>query len=296
MMSVRRMPNLSLTTTTSPCAISVPLTSTSIGSPARPSSSTTEPCASCSRLRIDSLVRPSSTVSCTGMSRIMSKSFIDPARALPAPKSSNRWLAGLAWYGDSPSSAAAASSSATRCASASGPASAAACSAMAAAQSSSVIAVSSVWLSAMVLSGFRGGVAFVLFLGDETLHPDCVMPVLRAEAATDHGNPVDFHRQAFRHVEGNDVADPQVDDVAQGHLRAAELRRRRHVGRLQLVRQQLDPAVVLGQVIALHGRGQDGADAPDHRVRLADVHLGLRAADLEREGRRDDDLRRRGDV
>ena len=43
MMSVRRMPNFSLTTTTSPCAIRVPLTSTSSGSPAIRSSSTTEP-------------------------------------------------------------------------------------------------------------------------------------------------------------------------------------------------------------------------------------------------------------
>ena len=40
--------------------------------PASPSSSTTEPWASCSRLRIAILVRPSSTVSWTGMSRIMS--------------------------------------------------------------------------------------------------------------------------------------------------------------------------------------------------------------------------------
>src|SRR5690606_19265897 len=41
--SVNRMPYRSLMTTTSPCAISVPFTSTSSGSPASRSSSTTEP-------------------------------------------------------------------------------------------------------------------------------------------------------------------------------------------------------------------------------------------------------------
>ena len=43
MTSVRRIPYFSFTTTTSPCAMSVPLTITSSGSPARRSSSTTEP-------------------------------------------------------------------------------------------------------------------------------------------------------------------------------------------------------------------------------------------------------------
>jgi hypothetical protein len=76
-MSVSRMPNLSLTTTTSPWAIRKPLTSTSIGSPARVSSSTTEPCASCRMCLIGMRVRPSSTVSCTGMSRIMLMSLPD---------------------------------------------------------------------------------------------------------------------------------------------------------------------------------------------------------------------------
>lgn len=49
MTSVRRMPKRSLTTTTSPWAMSVPFTRTSSGSPARRSSSTTEPWLSCSR-------------------------------------------------------------------------------------------------------------------------------------------------------------------------------------------------------------------------------------------------------
>src|SRR5690554_5549966 len=58
--SVRRIPNFSLTTTTSPWAIRVPLTLTSSGSPARRSSSTTEPWLSCSRLRMVISVLPTS--------------------------------------------------------------------------------------------------------------------------------------------------------------------------------------------------------------------------------------------
>ena len=49
MTSVRRIPNFSLITTTSPWAIRVPLMRTSIGSPAMRSSSTTEPRLSASR-------------------------------------------------------------------------------------------------------------------------------------------------------------------------------------------------------------------------------------------------------
>ena len=56
------------------------MTSTSIGSPACVCSSTTEPCASCKMCLIEMRVRPNSTVSCTGMSRIMSRS--PPAAAM----------------------------------------------------------------------------------------------------------------------------------------------------------------------------------------------------------------------
>src|SRR5580658_2028144 len=72
MTSVRRMPNFSFTTTTSPWAMRVPLTNTSSGSPATRSSSTTEPWLSCRRLRIGTRVRPTSMDSVTGTSRITS--------------------------------------------------------------------------------------------------------------------------------------------------------------------------------------------------------------------------------
>src|SRR5437868_4047694 len=80
--SVRRMPNFSLTTTTSPWATSVPLTNTSSGSPAARSSSTTEPWLSCSRLRIGMRVRPTSIDSVTGTSRMTSR-LTSRATSLP---------------------------------------------------------------------------------------------------------------------------------------------------------------------------------------------------------------------
>src|SRR6185312_10902045 len=73
MTSVSRMPNFSLTTTTSPCATRVPFTKTSRGSPAARSSSTTEPWLSCSRLRIGMRVRPTSMERVTGTSRMTSR-------------------------------------------------------------------------------------------------------------------------------------------------------------------------------------------------------------------------------
>src|SRR6185436_8635379 len=54
-----------------------------IGSPAGVSSSTTEPCASCRMCLIGILVRPNSTVSCTGMSRIRLMSLPAPPLVLP---------------------------------------------------------------------------------------------------------------------------------------------------------------------------------------------------------------------
>src|SRR5690349_19922003 len=93
MTSVRRIPNLSLTTTTSPCATSVPLTNTSSGSPAARSSSTTEPWFSAIRLRIEMRVRPTSIASVTGTSRITSRLTSPPVAAGSARTSSKRTLA-----------------------------------------------------------------------------------------------------------------------------------------------------------------------------------------------------------
>ncbi|CRZ76397.1 Uncharacterised protein [Vibrio cholerae] len=69
---MRRIPNLSFTTTTSPCAISVPLTITSSDSSAIRSNSTTEPWFNCSRLRMLILERPTSIEMVTGISIMVS--------------------------------------------------------------------------------------------------------------------------------------------------------------------------------------------------------------------------------
>src|SRR5690606_2702148 len=71
--SSSRTPKRSLTTTTSPCATSVPFTSTPSGSPASLSSSTTEPCVSASRLRTLIRVRPTSSVTSRRTSIIRSR-------------------------------------------------------------------------------------------------------------------------------------------------------------------------------------------------------------------------------
>src|SRR6266702_2621277 len=102
MTSVRRIPNFSLTTTTSPCATSVPLTNTSSGSPAARSSSTTDPWLSCNRLRIGMRVRPTSIDRVTETSRITSKLTSRPLGWPSSWRSSNcavRGSAALAFIG-----------------------------------------------------------------------------------------------------------------------------------------------------------------------------------------------------
>src|ERR1700678_568214 len=88
--SVSRMPNFSLTTTTSPRATRTPFTSTSRGSPASRSSSTTAPGANCSRSRTDMRARPTSSARVTATSRIRFR-FISwpPAPAALGPRSPN---------------------------------------------------------------------------------------------------------------------------------------------------------------------------------------------------------------
>src|SRR5258708_7661638 len=98
--SVNRMPNFSLTTTTSPRAMRTPFTSTSRGSPARRSSSTTAPGASCNRSRTAMRARPTSSASVTATSRIRFR-FISwpPAPAAFGPKSPNCARATAAFFG-----------------------------------------------------------------------------------------------------------------------------------------------------------------------------------------------------
>src|SRR5574343_87973 len=277
MMSVRRIPNLSFTTTTSPWAIRVPLTRTSIGSPAMASSSTTEPCASCSRFLMVILVRPSSTVIWTGMSRIMSSSFRMPLLPLTDPKE-GKMLAGWA---------------------AAAPLSATTCSAMAAAQSSSLIwsspAVFSVSSDIFFSQGRFNGLN-VRLCGDETFYLERVLTVLLAVRTFDERYLVDHRMNALGNLQGNDIPHFQFEDLPQTELRRSQIRDDFYLRTLQLPAQGADPALVGRDLVTLHRAVEQVADRLHHRVREADVHVCRGAAEFEGEGGRDDNFSRCGDV
>src|SRR5579884_1445292 len=82
--SVKRMPNFSLTTTTSPRATNRLFTRTSKGSPASFSNSITDPCPNCRRSRMSIRVDPSCTDTCIGISRMKSRFLIDVSPSLPS--------------------------------------------------------------------------------------------------------------------------------------------------------------------------------------------------------------------
>src|SRR5690606_21442846 len=223
-----------------------PVTSTSIGSPARPSSSTTEPCASCSRFLIAILVRPSSTVSWTGMSRMKSISLGVSPLLLPLPKS---------WKG----------AAATGCVSAAGGAlSAAACSAIAAPQSSIEVSLSAIFIS---LPGFLAAT------GQQFLYTQRILATHRAIAAFHDGDAIHLCFHQRWHGDGNDIAHFHFQYVAQGHLGRAQRRHQLYLGALDLLAHQPHPALVHFQGFALQRTGQDVAYRFDHRVRRADMHL-----------------------
>src|ERR1700722_11280894 len=234
MMSVRRIPNLSLTTTTSPCAIRQPLTSTSMGSPARPSSSTTEPCASCSKLRMAIFVRPSSTVICTGISRIISMSL---RVAATGGTFDNDWNtpAEAATAGASLpfcSASALAQSSISRSASLTGSAGAAPC---------SVTSLISTFLH-------RVGCA------DHLLHAQRVLTIENSVAAFHHRYAVYFCRDQLGHIDWQDIAGLHVENLFEGRADLREIHRHLDFGCLNLLRQHAHPAAIDFERFALDRR------------------------------------------
>jgi len=86
--SVNLTPNFSLTTTTSPRATSFWLTRTSKGSPTSLVSSITDPCPNCRRSLINILLRPNSTDTVRGMSRMRSRLLLSPPLTADSPASS----------------------------------------------------------------------------------------------------------------------------------------------------------------------------------------------------------------
>src|SRR5471032_3337352 len=209
MMSVRRIPNLSFTTTTSPWAIRQPLTSTSIGSPAMPSSSTTEPCASCSRLRMAILVRPSSTVIWTGMSRIMSMSLrvevgstFDSGWNTPAVVAVTSGLSFCSASALAQSAIASSSSVLT--------APAASCGSPASASASGF--------------AFRSLISTILHrvgCADHFLDPQRVLTIENSVAALHHRHAVDFRGDVLGDVDRQNIAFAHVQDLFERdrHLR-----------------------------------------------------------------------------
>src|SRR6185295_7121260 len=210
-MSVRRMPNLSLTTTTSPCAIRYPLTSTSIGSPASVSSSTTEPCASCRMCLIGMRVRPSSTVSCTGISRIMLMSLPAEPVAPPAAKLANG-------AGDSAGAVSA-------------PPSAGLASAIAAAHSAAILS----WLSsgaAALSADMTLSQPTALRFGQQLIDLDRVAAAGSAVVRVEHRHAVDLGLDDRRHVELDEVARLQREQLLDRGVGLGQLGHQRHLGRL----------------------------------------------------------------
>ena len=56
-----------------------------------------------------------------------------------------------------------------------------------------------------------------------------------------------------------------------------------HLGRLQLAPQGADPALVGGELVALHGAIEQVPDRLHHRIGHADVHVGSGATEFQGE-------------
>src|SRR3989338_8260421 len=168
---------------------------TSIGCPARPSSSTTEPCDSWSRLLMVMRVRPSSAVSSTGTSSTLSMSPLAISKpALPWSGWKTRSPAGV-------DGGAGAGVGGTGAGAGSG-AEASACSASALPQSSSSAAGSCLLSSLMVFS--LAGVAVLVV--NHFFHAQGIVVVGGAIAAFHDGHAVDLADDRFRDLDRQHVA------------------------------------------------------------------------------------------
>src|ERR1035437_4670116 len=163
------------------------------------SSSTTEPCASCNRFLIVIFVRPSSTAIWTGMSRIMSSSFIIDALPSVSPK------AGKICAG---------------CALAPGAVSEIACSAIAAAQSSSTAPGVSLFVSLAMLDSRSGFVALRRY---ESFDFERVLPALLTVVALHQRNIIHFCNDFIGDAERDDVTGFHLEDVTKRDGRGGEL-------------------------------------------------------------------------
>src|SRR3990167_389110 len=243
--------------------------STSIGSPASASSSTMEPCASCRMYLIGTLVRPSSTVSCTGMSSTIWMSCI----GLP-------WAAtGWAWLSKAGALSAA-------------PEGALACSSRAWAQSSAMLS----WVMVSVVS-VDIGISQPGQIGSAQIALDTqgVLAFVCAVLAFEERHTVHMGPDRREAVEFEEVAHLHRQQLLHRGIGLSQFGHHGHLGRLDLVAQQLDPAAVDFDRVALHAGVQDIADRFQRGVGNADVQRARDVTDLQREAGGDHDLARGGD-
>src|SRR5688572_23035981 len=246
--SVRRIPNLSLTTTTSPCATSVPLTNTSSGSPAARSSSTTEPWLSCSRLRIGMRVRPTSIDSVTGTSRITSRLTSRAPASAPASCTSlnSAFAAGSLLMGK-------------------------------------LLGRNfGTWRSGLAGQHHDIG-SFQLAARDAFFDLHSLLAVRHAELAAEHGNVLGQHRGAAGEIARENIAGLEREQLLHGDLAAAEHRAQLHFGVFELLAQRLAPTLVVLGAIARHACVQQLFQRLEHRIRHRDVNVAATAIELDAE-------------
>src|SRR5436190_18827946 len=214
-------------------------------------------------------VRPSSTVSWTGMSRIMLMSLpaVEPVVGAKLANDAGETCSAASWTSEAVSAPAH---------------SAAAASAGDAPEGLSVD---------MVLSEPAFSRA-----GEQLIDLERVLAVRGSVVAGEHRNAGDLGLDRLVQVELDEVARLQREQLLDRRRRLRELGDELDLGGLDLLRHQLHPALVGRGRAAVHRRVEDVADRLERRVGNAEVDRPSGVADLERERRRDDDLGRLRDV
>src|SRR5690606_30564535 len=287
--SVRRIPNFSFTTTTSPWAIRVPLTNTSSGSPASRSSSTTEPWLSCNRLRMLISVLPTSMEIDTGISRITSR--FGPSRLggvglgfglLPNSSSGARGIAAAAgaaarWFNSASISSWPASPASAR---AEAHSSASACSSVLICSCSSAITCPQ--CSCRQAGSARTHSRFQYLQGQVAL--------VRAELDLEGRHAVGAQNHVFGHFHRDNVARLHVEDVTQLELASHHGGAERNVDIEHILAQSLGPTFVLIADVRLEAGIEHLADRLNHRIRHGYVEIATAAVQLDMECRNDNHL------
>src|SRR6185312_4889763 len=234
----------------------------SIGSPGRPSSSTTEPCASSSSCLMVRRVRPSSTLSFTGMSMIISRSraLTPSAFALSGWNTSAPALRGVAIGLASAVGAAACSASASAHGSASAVA-VAACSFRSSAASGLAADFAAFFTVGLLMVGFLGcwqvpfdkdfgGSAVRVGMVDDALHAQRALILVAAVLTLEHRHAADARGHRFRQFDRQHVAHLQRAHLADAAGYRDEFGHQVHFGVAQLAGHALGPRLIVALVRA----------------------------------------------